>query len=279
MLWLCAAMTLRQLVPQSILRGRWIIVLVCYLDDSGKDPQNPVTLLGGYVARDVGWEAFETAVEPWFDEFGVRILHAKELRGGRGDFRGWTVLRKQAFVSRVCQARDPHVMMGVSVGIEKVPFAIYRASRAPRPVASPYGYCVNVILNWVLLDMHTGAAANNEGVAFILESGHENNGEVEKAFHEIREQHGLQDVLRSIFFVPKDGCRAVQLADLLAFHARRDDVAMLKARDAGKSHWKREPISKLLRQGLLHRETVATRFFADEELTTPAKPALFPSDW
>jgi hypothetical protein len=31
-------------------------VLICYLDDSGKDPQNPITTLAGYVARDAAWE-------------------------------------------------------------------------------------------------------------------------------------------------------------------------------------------------------------------------------
>jgi len=71
---------LRQLVPPYLLAGRWIVVLVCYLDDSGKDPQNPITTLAGYIARDTAWEAFESDVEPWFSEFNVGILHAKHWR-------------------------------------------------------------------------------------------------------------------------------------------------------------------------------------------------------
>jgi hypothetical protein len=80
-------------------------MLVCYLDDSGKDPQNSITTLAGYIARDTQWEAFKSEVEHWFKEFGVRVLHAKELHDTDEDFKGWTVLKKQAFVSRVCQAR------------------------------------------------------------------------------------------------------------------------------------------------------------------------------
>jgi len=105
-------MTLRQSVPASLIAGRWLVVLVCYLDDSGKDPQNPFTTIGGYIAREDDWAAFETAVEPWFSEYRVPILHAKELKGTKGPFKDWTVLRKQAFVSRVCLARNPNVMMG-----------------------------------------------------------------------------------------------------------------------------------------------------------------------
>jgi hypothetical protein len=43
-------------------------VLVCYLDDSGKDRQNPITAVAGYIAKDDGWKTFESEVEPIFVE-------------------------------------------------------------------------------------------------------------------------------------------------------------------------------------------------------------------
>ena len=63
------ALGLHRLVPGSLLTRRWIVVLVCYLDDSGKDPQNPITTLAGYIARDTEWQAFESEVEHWFAEY------------------------------------------------------------------------------------------------------------------------------------------------------------------------------------------------------------------
>jgi hypothetical protein len=46
------------------------------LDDSGKDPQNPITTVAGYIAKDTAWQAFEVEVEKWFTEFKVKVLHA-----------------------------------------------------------------------------------------------------------------------------------------------------------------------------------------------------------
>ena len=43
-----------------------MVVLSCCPDDSGKDPQNIVTTIAGYVARDEQWTEFERAVEPIF---------------------------------------------------------------------------------------------------------------------------------------------------------------------------------------------------------------------
>lgn len=79
-------------------------MLVCYLDDSGKDPQCSITTLAGYIARDTAWEAFETGVEPWFTEFNVKVSHSRDLHATDGEFEGWSRLKKQAFVSRICQA-------------------------------------------------------------------------------------------------------------------------------------------------------------------------------
>jgi hypothetical protein len=66
---------------RSLLAGRWIVVLVCYLDDSGKDPQNRITMVAGYIAKDDQWEAFEVAVELWFTERGVEKNCRPEAHG------------------------------------------------------------------------------------------------------------------------------------------------------------------------------------------------------
>lgn len=235
-------------------------MLVCYLDDSGKDPQNLCTTIAGYIGRDTSWAAFETDVEPWFTEFGVGILHAKDLHNTDGDFKGWTVLRKQAFIARICQARNPHVMLGVSMAAEKRPYQEAKSQRGKARTSSPYSFCFNVIVDWILRDVRTGRAAHAEGVAFVVEAGHENNPDAERAFHEVRESFDLQDILRSISFVPKDACRAIQLADLLAFYSRRSNERMLKARKEGLTTAPAEPIDHLLIEGAQHRGFVATAF-------------------
>ena len=102
-------------------------MLVCNLDDSGKDAENPITAIAGYIGRDTEWETFETNVEKWFDEFKAGILHAKDLHNTDGDFANWPVLRKQAFVARICQERNSCAMMGLSMAAEEVPYRNYKS--------------------------------------------------------------------------------------------------------------------------------------------------------
>src|SRR5215212_6491089 len=101
-------------------------------------------------------------------------------------------------------------------------------------VASPHAFCFNLIVDWALHDIRVGWVANTEGVAFVLESGHENNPDAEWTFDEVRRIHSLENVLHSISFVGKDACRAIQIADLFAFYSRRHGVAVERAPEGEK---------------------------------------------
>jgi Protein of unknown function (DUF3800) len=265
------ALGLHEMLPASLLDGRWIAVLTCYLDDSGKDPQNLVTLIAGYIARDLAWKAYEEAVEPIFEQYGVTILHAKELHDTDGDFAGWPIIKKQSFVAKLCLARSPHLMMGMAMAVVKEKYDEQAKKSKRKKTIRPYTFCFNVIIDWIMRDIRIGKAANTEGVALVLECGHENNPEAEETFYKVRKQHDIENVLRSLSFVPKESCRAIQLADLLAFYARRDSGALIKARKTDKARYPTEVMMKIIAEGLPHRSLVATGF-GDEVSDAPFFP-------
>lgn len=234
-------------------------MLVCYLDDSGKDKQNRVTTIAGYLASDTAWSAFEKEVEPIFKEQGVSILHASEMETTKGEFKNWRVLRKQAFVSRLCSTLAKHMMLGVSMSVVKDTYKKRAIESSRKQTVSPYTFCFNVIIDWILRDIRTGRAVWAEGLSLVLESGHDNCREAENHFHEISALHNLGDVLRSIRFVPKTECRAIQLADLFAFYTRRDSGNMEFAYSNNKTH-KTEQMLKIITERGQFRGFVATDF-------------------
>jgi hypothetical protein len=243
-------------------------VLICYLDDSGKDPQNALTTVAGYIAPEAAWRAFENEVEPIFKDKNVRILHAKDLHDTDGEFHGWTVLQKQAFIARICQVMSRHITLGMTMSAVKATYKDQVGKTNQKRSLSPYTFCFNVIIDWIMTDIRLGRAAHADGVALFLEAGHENNSEAEKEFYIIRTQHKIEHALRSISFVTKGDCRAIQIADLLAFYSRRDSAAMEKAEREGKEH-KPETMIKLITEIVPHRGFVATKFF-DRQGTPPS---------
>lgn len=239
-------------------------MLACYLDDSGKDPQNPITTVAGYLAREDAWQAFEAEVEPIFTEKKVSILHARDLHATDGDFKGWTMIQKQAFVARICNVASGKVLMGVSMSAHKDKYEEHSIDRAqgdqPRRTVTPYVFCFQVVVDWLLRDIRVGRLVNTEGIKLILETGHENNAQAEQEFEVVRNRYNLQNVLHSISFVPKNHCRAIQLADMIAYYSRRDGVAYLKAIEEQREKYDQDTVLKSLLEIAPHRAFVATGF-------------------
>jgi len=235
-------------------------MLVCYLDDSGKDPQSRITNIGGYIAREDEWKAFESEVEPYFSEFRVKILHASHLHGTRGEFKGWRVLRKQAFVARIFQVMSRHVPLGLAAGAVKETYKKRAKERGRKRTVTAYTFCFNLLIDWILTDVRIGKEANTDGVCFKLESGHENNQELEKQFYDIRQRHKLEHALRSICFVPKDNCRAIQVADLIAFYSRRHGAVLESVQGDQRSKISPGAMLNIMTERIPHRTYVGTDF-------------------
>ena len=256
-----ASLGLLQLVPRTIL-DRWIVVLVCYLDDSGKDSQNPITTIAGYVGSQDQWARFETEVEPVFQKYGVAVLHAKELHHSEGCFKGWSVLKKQSFVAQLATVLSKHAALGVSMSALKSTYKMRAAESNRKRTVTPYSFCSNVLLDWILRGVITGKEANSEGISFVFEEGHENNAEAEMNFAAVSKIHKLENVLRPVTFVPKKHCHAIQLADLFAFYSRRHGVEMVRAKPEDRVKIQRSPgqMLNIMTERLQHRAYVATDF-------------------
>jgi hypothetical protein len=241
-------------------------VLVCYLDDSGGDPQNRIITIAGYIAKAEAWEAFETEVEPIFQERKVSILHAKEMEDTDGDFKDWTVLNKQAFVAQICRCLSRHVLLGVGMGTVKDSYQIRAQERAPKRTVTPYTFTFNALVDYLLRSIFIGKRVREEGIAFILESGNKYNSEAELEFHWWKKNFPeIENVLKSISFVSKRSCRAIQVADLLAFYARRDNQALEKAKREGKNNYGSETMIKIISEKIPHWGFVANEFWGRQQ--------------
>ena len=131
-------------------------MLACYLDDSGTDPQNRIVTLAGYIANEDQWSAFETEVEPIFTKSDVQVLHTIDLHHTDGDFKGWKVINKQAFVARICGKLSRHVPLGMTMSALKGQYAIRATESGRKRTVTPYSFCLNRIVDWILTSVAVG---------------------------------------------------------------------------------------------------------------------------
>jgi hypothetical protein len=200
-------------------------MMVCYLDDSGTDKAAPFMTMSGYVGPTHRWATFERSAAQIFAEFGVTILHAKEFNDTKGDFANWPRRKKEQFAARLYLELRNAASFGVSASIARTAYAKSK-SIGGHTNQSPYGYCFGEVLNQIMYSAATKMAVANHGatLSFVVEAGNKNDADLVRMFNEEKwspRHTGVETVLKSVAFADKSSTIALQMADSLAFHARR----------------------------------------------------------
>jgi hypothetical protein len=199
-------------------------MMVCYLDDSGTDTQSPVLTMAGYAGLQPYWAAFEQSAATIFADFGVTSLHAHDLNGTKGQFKGWPRKRKEAFIARLISELKKAALFGMMASITKTAYAKAKGV-GEHTQESPYGHCFGKVLDSIMWSAHMKSVASKGGtLSLIVESGNKNDTDVTRVFNKAKwdpRNVGVERVLKSVEFVDKTSSIALQIADFLAFTGRR----------------------------------------------------------
>ncbi len=238
------------------------MTLVCYLDDSGTDAVNPLVAMAGYIGTVDAWQAYEKEARPILNAKGVSILHGKEFFSNDGEFKGWKVDERVAFVKAINAALRPRVGLAICFSTLKSSFVDGQRGRPKNQ--SPYGFCFTGLLDRLFKDEGFMKAVRLPGVnlSFVIEDGNRHNDEILQRYQRLKRDHGKElPFLAGMAFAAKDSSVAIQTADLFAFLTRRQAVAMEKNN--------REPIPHhqyltALREGIRDIGFAATEFGYDD---------------
>lgn len=202
---------------------RWIGMLRCYLDDSGTDKQSsPTVTMAGYVAELSAWENFEKKSRAVFRRAKLdrALFHAKEFHDGDAPFNGWSTVRQVQFINEWFDvAATAPIALGITVSMPQKRYDQHRRLHGVKRNTSAFGHCFDELVNHILSDDQVGDRILKGGISFFVEAGVKANDGVLSIFNKRRAGGELH--LREMAFIGKDTCRAIQLADCLAFYSRR----------------------------------------------------------
>lgn len=196
------------------------LVFVCYFDDSYSD-KDPNITLGGYYASIENWRMFEMEVEPLFESFGVDLLRGKDIVRGTGSFKDWSLQKKMFFVGLVFTVLAKYAVEGVSSSVDREWFERRKAEGLELfKNVSPLGMAFSSCITSVVSKSPAGSAPWQTGLTVFVEAGHKNNGNLDRIFSRLIGE-GFLPINCSLTMIDKRSCRAIQVADMLAFFSRR----------------------------------------------------------
>jgi hypothetical protein len=204
--------------------GRLFLMLGAYVDESGTHGGSPLTIMAGWIASVDQWAALERRWAGVLALYGVRYVHAKELRHREGPYRGWSDQKAVSFSRDLLVALEAHSQYSLTVILDNREYeSHYRApDKAERKrrgsVDSKYGVCFRVFLS--LVTQMIAKYMPGESVTVTLEAGHKNGGAAETIFAEFKQYAPeLAALVTAVAYVDKKEAAGVQAADLLAYPA------------------------------------------------------------
>lgn len=198
---------------------RLIFVFECYLDDSGTSGL-PIVTMAGFLAPLEAWEELEPQWDSILSGYNVDLLHSKEFYSTKPPFKTWKKIKKLSFADELFTASHGRIF-GLSASISVDEIARLKKADPGFSDMSPMGVAFSSILMKAISDDQFGASVKEQGIAFLIETGNRNNAEIDRFFHRMADLPAFEGCLRSISFIPKKHCRAIQMADFLAFFSRR----------------------------------------------------------
>jgi hypothetical protein len=190
------------------------------MDDSGTSGL-PIVTIGALVAHISKWEEMEPAFEEIMSWYEVPLFHAKEFHDTKGCFAGWKRIKKRGFTDEIFSVAHNQTM-GIAHSMRRAPFLAMKKESGLYQNMSPYGACFSNLMNQIVTHDFLWKAVREEGISLLIETGNANNIEVKQFFEAVESWDVYEGCLKSISFIPKRSCRAIQVADFFAFYARRD---------------------------------------------------------
>jgi hypothetical protein len=153
-------------------------------------------------------------------EYGVELFHAKDIRGRKGSFKGWTARKRGEYNSRFLRIADDYLAYGLSMVVSSEDYeCTYKAALFPRKARpdTSYGICVrSALLKSISL---LKDRKDDWPLNIVMEAGHRNVGDAIKVFDEIKERltPKYSGSLGYISFRSKRDCLPLAMADALAY--------------------------------------------------------------
>lgn len=201
------------------------MIVTIYIDESGTH-DSPVTILGGWVGRLGQWATFDPKWAQLLKRNALSHFHSKKLRHSKGEFRDWTIAKKQEFMAKAAKL-GKNLEFGFTIILGEDDYQQqYIAGHRPKEVQldSRYGLCFRYCLGLIpTLAMQSFKTKDLE-ISFVLESGHRNFGDANRIFSKVKKsrQDNEQEIvqtLRTLRAGDKAEFPGLQIADVVAYNA------------------------------------------------------------
>lgn len=198
----------------------FMLTYSAYLDESGTHAGSAVTVMGAILGRADQWKLFQAGYDRLKKKHGFKIFHTKKFKNKSGDFKGWTDDQCISLYHDLGRLTGTGLTDSVAIALDNDTYAShYKGADGFGKVRldSKYGLCFRMCLTYFVLEMMKRKYRGKfPKLHLVLEAGHENSGDAERIFVEMKAEYGRLGIFQTLTLATKDDCDPLIMADFLA---------------------------------------------------------------
>jgi hypothetical protein len=234
----------------DILPGPYAM-LFAFIDETGTHQRSPGLCVAGVLYDRKGLRRLDQAWRRELGAAGIRCFHAVDCAHLRGEFEGKDRAFADGVYRKLIETFKKHTCGSVTVcSITRGEFDVFRGELG----YSPYTICSYACMS---LLVSLARRLEHESVSFFIESGHPHMGELDALIR--RQRRAGWAGVESYSFSDKDGIRALQTADIMAYEVGKRLRDMTSTPDKPSERRLRKSLGALISKDRNHQVAVVTR--------------------
>jgi len=207
-------------------------MLTAHFDESGKNEESRILLVGGYLSTVERWEDFQEEWRQFLIEERIKKYHTTDILARQKEFKNWTTERVNQVFQKVDDLTKKHTMVGaagyVNIAACESVFPLTERSKYEYEYALAGTMAATRITAWA------HSQGYNEPIDFVFDHGTKGIGiimDALKAARKRRDPEERSDLIGSTTTADKERIPQLHLADKLANLVRTSVICLEKGQD------------------------------------------------
>jgi len=212
-----------QLLHSSLNRGRLLVVLTAYFDESGIHGDSKVFAMGGYLAPKEMWNRLEKEWNSTLEKYEIGFFHMTDCENGFAQFEGWSKTKREDLIKELIKIIRQNGLFSICSAVVLEDYTDARQTELGQrflpdePYYFGFEHCLYLTANKV-------DAKDPKPIAFVFDLN-AFSGQATSIYRQIKDNdNGPIDTTRlgEIVFGEMKTLLPLQAADILAYEVYKD---------------------------------------------------------
>jgi hypothetical protein len=199
--------------------------VIAYFDESGTHTDATVLSVGGYMASEERWAAFDVQWQQALTDYGIEYFHMAAFENRQAQFKDWPENKRIPRLNRLMTIINRHTSVSAGMSIDRVAYERIFPGALKEKVRGPYGLALKGCL--ASLKRLSKRVHWHDAIQVVFDFGADEAGVIEQETLRVLKDNPEESRYLDVRFERKRHVSRLQAADIAAYDMCKEVARVL----------------------------------------------------